>query len=132
MHVLNTDCTRVCLKLWSWKRIHQWISNIEVRVHFANLHITSINNLVNKVIAPKYMFGFLVRSRLLGLCNGTIIIKKRSKGFGALGTTPNSETNFLIQIASLAGFYRRIIHHFLLGTFPTYCSSIEAKHNSGL
>jgi hypothetical protein len=73
MQVPNIDCTHVCLVFWLWKRLHHWINNIHIHVHFANLYITSINDLMNEVIVLKYMFGFLVRSRFLGLCNDTII-----------------------------------------------------------
>jgi hypothetical protein len=60
MQVCNTDCTSVCLMFLSWERLHQRINNIHIHVHFANLHITYINDLADKVIAPKYVFEFLV------------------------------------------------------------------------
>jgi hypothetical protein len=75
MQVFNTDCTHVCLMIWSWKRLHQRINNIHVRVHFANIHITFISDLANKVVTLKYVFVFLVQSRFLGWRNDTIAPK---------------------------------------------------------
>lgn len=53
----NTDCTCVCLMFWSWKRLHmdQQYSNT---CALANLYITFVNNLMNKVTTWKYVFGF--------------------------------------------------------------------------
>lgn len=64
IQVSNTDCPHVCLMFGSWKRLHQRINNIHTRAHILNLRTTSINDLTNKVIVPKYVFGFLVRYRL--------------------------------------------------------------------
>jgi hypothetical protein len=36
--------------LWLWKRTRQWISNIVVRVHLANLHITSTNDFTDEMV----------------------------------------------------------------------------------
>ena len=64
----------VCLMLCLWSRLGQWICHVQVSVHLAYLHISSINDLSDQVIAPQYMLGFLVRPRLLCLCNSTIIV----------------------------------------------------------
>ena len=95
----------VCLMLCLWSRLGQWICHVQVSVHLAYLHISSINDLSDQVIAPQYMLGFFVRPRLLCLCNSTIIVTIEVIGLEQLGTTPNSETKFLIHIASEAAIY---------------------------
>jgi hypothetical protein len=42
------------------KMLRRWINDIQIHVHFENIHITSINNLTNMVIVPKYVFSFFV------------------------------------------------------------------------
>ena len=36
------------------------VAPVEIRVHLAYLHITSINDLTDKVISPQHVFGLLV------------------------------------------------------------------------
>ena len=62
------------------KRLCQWVSNIVKCRYSAYFHISSIYYLSNEVITPKYVFGSLVRSRLLGLCDSTIVITIETNG----------------------------------------------------
>ena len=79
------------------------------------------------------MLGFFVRPRLLCLCNSTIIVTIEVIGLEQLGTTPNSETNFLIHIASFVASEATIYSasvvaydRLFLGTFLTHCPTVEA------
>src|SRR5207237_801185 len=51
-----------------------WVCNVIVCWYSANLHISSIDNLSNEMEASEYVFGSLVRSRLLSLRDGSIIV----------------------------------------------------------
>src|SRR3954465_8987591 len=64
----------VKLMLALCKRLRQWVCNVIVCWYSANLHISSIDDLSNEMEASEYVFGSLVRSRLLSLCNGSIVI----------------------------------------------------------
>ncbi|KAL4339884.1 hypothetical protein GQ457_08G026640 [Hibiscus cannabinus] len=52
--------------------------------------------------APKNVFGSLMRSGFLCLCNGSIVVTIEFYRSDMLGTTPNSDMNFFIQTASFA------------------------------
>src|SRR4051812_10723044 len=56
------------------KRFRQWVSNVIIGWYFANLHITSIDDLSNEVKAFEYVSRSLVRSRLLSLRDGSIVV----------------------------------------------------------
>src|SRR3954465_14124436 len=56
------------------KRLRQWVSNVIIGWYSANLHITSIDDLSNEVKTSEYVFGSLVRSRLLSLRDGSIVV----------------------------------------------------------
>src|SRR3954471_12783033 len=56
------------------KRLRQWVSNVIIGWYSANLHITSIDDLSNEVKTSEYVFGSLMRSRLLSLRDGSIVV----------------------------------------------------------
>src|SRR4051812_34302465 len=56
------------------KRLWKWVNNIIIGWYFANLNITSIDNLPIEVKASEYVFRSLVRSRLLSLRNGSVVV----------------------------------------------------------
>ncbi|PNG28910.1 hypothetical protein A1395_31535 [Pseudomonas protegens] len=60
------------LKLWEW--LCQWICDIIIGIYFANFNISTLNNFSNEMEMPENMFGSLMRSRFLSLCNGSCII----------------------------------------------------------
>ncbi|KAK8680879.1 hypothetical protein V6N13_109817 [Hibiscus sabdariffa] len=55
-------------------RLRQGISDVVIHMNFAYLHISSVYDLSYEVEAPKNVFGSLMRSRFLCLCNGSIVI----------------------------------------------------------
>ena len=55
--VSNTHGPNMTLIIRLWKRLSQWISNIIICRYFAYLHVYSLNNFSNEMIAPKYLFG---------------------------------------------------------------------------
>ena len=56
------------------QRLCQWVSDVTVNWYSSYLHISCINDLMDEMEEPKYMFGSLVRFRFLSLCNGSIVI----------------------------------------------------------
>src|SRR3954471_25091794 len=64
-HLSNACRPSVKLMLALCKRLRQWVCNVIVCWYSANLHISSIDDLSNEMEASEYVFGSLVRSRLL-------------------------------------------------------------------
>jgi hypothetical protein len=58
MWVSIIDYTSVGLVFWLWKRLCQWMSNIQICVHFVNLNITSKNDHINNMIAQSIYLDF--------------------------------------------------------------------------
>jgi hypothetical protein len=64
----------VRLMLRLWKGFCQRICNIQIRVYFAYLDITSSNDLLYQMKFPQYMFILLVVPLLLCLRNSPIVV----------------------------------------------------------
>ena len=73
-YISNTKRLSVTIMLLLCQRLGQGINNVIICMYSAYLYIPSIDNLSNKMVAPKYMFGSLVRSGFFSLCNGSIVI----------------------------------------------------------
>ncbi|KAL4364181.1 hypothetical protein GQ457_04G021280 [Hibiscus cannabinus] len=80
-HILR-DCSmarmvwqHVTIVLLLCQRLPQGISDVVVCVYFAYLHISLIYDLTAEMEVPKNVFGSLMRSGFLCLCNGSIVVK---------------------------------------------------------
>ena len=58
--VSNTHGPNMTLMLRMWKRLSQWICSIIICRYFAYLDISSLNDFSNEMIAPEYVFGYLM------------------------------------------------------------------------
>ena len=56
----NTHGPNMTLMLGLWKRLSQWIYNIIICRYSAYLHVSSLNDFSNEMIAPEYVFGSLM------------------------------------------------------------------------
>ena len=90
-HTLNTHRSSMAIMLLLRKRLCQWVSYIVKCRYFAYFHTT-----------PKYVIGSSVRSRLLSLCDSTIVITIETNGIHNARNYVKSLMNFLIQITSFA------------------------------
>lgn len=99
-HNPNNHRSSMAILLLLHKRLCQLVNNIVNCLHSAYLHISSIYYLSLDVISPRYVFRLLVRSRLLSMCDGTIVIIMDIKGSTMLRTMQISLINFLIKINS--------------------------------
>jgi hypothetical protein len=71
-------------------------------VYFAYLDLTLFHELWSKMKTPHNVFALLMISWLLRLRNGPTVITVEIQWADALGSTPSSIRNFLIQTPSFA------------------------------
>src|SRR5687767_15502192 len=89
---------RIMLSLQKW--LCQRIRNVHIRVYFAYLDLTPVNEVSNEMKLPHYVFVLLVVPWLLCLRNCPIVITVEINGLDAFGNTPSSMRKFLIQTPS--------------------------------
>src|SRR5688572_22794493 len=127
---------RIMLSLREW--FCQRIRNVQIRVYFAYLDLTPVNEVSNEMKSPHYVFVLLVVPWLLCLRNCPIVITVEIQWAGRIREhtklneeIPNPNT-FLRGFRSrdVLGFRRRIGHHLLLGTLPTNSTTIQCEHKS--
>ena len=58
--VSNTHGPNMTLMLSLWKWLSQWISNIIICRYSVYLHVSSLNDISDEMITPKYVFGSLM------------------------------------------------------------------------
>ena len=75
----------VLIMFCSWKRLSQGVCNIQIRMYFANLYVSLLDQIADGIEASLDVLGSLVKF-----------------GFDTLGITPWSVMNSFIQIASCA------------------------------
>src|SRR6185437_12081334 len=119
-----------------WKGFCQQILNVPVRVYFAYLDLTTIDELSNEMKSPHNVFALLVIPWLLGLRNGSTVVTveiQRARGIRE-HTKLNKElpypNTFLRSFRScdVLGLCRRIGHRLLLGTLPANNTIIYCEH----
>ena len=84
------------------ERFSQRISDIQIRMYFANFYVSILNIFTNGVEATLDVPGLLVKPGLLGKGNGSSVVTEESHRPDALGITPRSAMNSFIQTASCA------------------------------
>src|SRR5688572_20935749 len=91
---------RIMLSLREW--FCQRIRNVQIRVYFAYLDLTPVNEVSNEMKSPHYVFVLLVVPWLLCLRNCPIIITVEIQWAGRIREHTSSMRKFLIQTPSFA------------------------------
>ena len=60
----------------SWKRLSQWVCNIQIRMYLANLYVSLIDLIADGIEASLDVLGSLVKSGFLFQGNCTSIVTK--------------------------------------------------------
>ena len=71
----------------SWKRLSQWVCNIQIRMYLENLYVSHLDLIPDGVEASLDVLGSLVKSGFLCQSNCTSIVTKDLHGADALGMT---------------------------------------------
>src|SRR4051812_43164645 len=88
----------------SWKRFSQRICDIQIRMYFANLHISICYIISNYMKLAVDVLGLWMISCSLASAMAPVLSHNISSGSKALGTTPISVMKFLIQTLSLDAY----------------------------
>src|SRR3954463_11618372 len=72
----NTHGVLVLVMFCSWKRLSQWVCNIQIGMYFGNLYVSLLDLIANGIEASLDVFGSLVKSGFLRQGNCSSIVTK--------------------------------------------------------
>src|SRR6266566_9953480 len=136
----NTHRVLVLIMFCPWKRFSQWICNIQIRVHFANVYVLLLDRIADGIEVSLYVSGPLVKPWFLGQSNGTSVVTEQShwvqctRHYSKICHELLHPDTFLCHPrgSDVLRFACRISYHALLGTAPANRTPIKNKYVSGL
>ena len=141
-HLNTPNAYGFCMNLMlrTWERFSQGVSHVLISGNSADLHIAPIYDISNKMISPFYVFGLLVMSRLFRLSNGSIVVTIQrhwlsdTRNYTKFRNELTNPNRFLccFRSSNVLSFGRRVCYGALLGTLPTYCTTIQTEDISRL